>query len=282
MIGYSVKSGGMVRTGRRDILRHDWRNVYQKRIKDVRFALTVSIALHLSIVLVFAVMFSSGPHRLTETVIADLTLVTGPGSAKEGSGQKPAGGQGVKRAAPAPSRKSAPSSQSASPGLAKSNPVAPVTGQSPSLQLDPAGPISTYGVFIGAGREGGHGAGYSEGTGSAGGSGTGGAGGEGGGSGNGPFQGEALQGGSDYYYIRDTVMKNIRYPEGARRMGLEGKVVLSFIVLENGSTREVRVINGSGFKVLDENAKEVVERTVMHKKMPHRVVVTLPITYRLK
>jgi len=77
-------------------------------------------------------------------------------------------------------------------------------------------------------------------------------------------------------------MKNIRYPEGARRMGLEGKVVLSFIVLENGSTREVRVINGSGFKVLDENAKEVVERTVMHKKMPHRVVVTLPITYRLK
>lgn len=77
-------------------------------------------------------------------------------------------------------------------------------------------------------------------------------------------------------------MKNIKYPERARRMGAEGTVLLSFIVLESGVTREVKVIDGSGFRLLDESAKEGVEKTVIQKKVPYRVMVTLPITYRLQ
>jgi len=90
-----------------------------------------------------------------------------------------------------------------------------------------------------------------------------------------------LRSGKDFDYIRDTVIRNIRYPEKARRIGAEGKVLLSFIVLENGSTGNVKVIKGSGFSLLDESAKEAVMRTTIQRKVPHRVVVLLPIVYEL-
>jgi periplasmic protein TonB len=248
---------------------------------DIHFAFVVSVVLHIAVVLVFVVLFS-GPGRLAETVVADLTFITGPGSVKEGSGQREAGGPDARRAALAPGRRPPASGSETPPDIVKTDLVSPATGQNPSLQLDSAGPVSTYGDQIDAGREEGHGSGHGEGAGGGGGLRVGGGGGGGGGPGNGLTQGEAVQGGSDYYYIRDTVIKNIRYPERARRMGLEGKVVLSFIVLENGATREVKVINGSGFDVLDESAKQGVEKAVMHKRMPHRVMVTLPITYKLQ
>ena len=103
-----------------------------------------------------------------------------------------------------------------------------------------------------------------------------------GGTGSGSQGGGGIQGGSDYYYIRETVMKNIKYPERARRMGQEGRVVLSFIVLENGATSEVKVVNGSGYRLLDESAKEGVMKTTIYKKVPYRIVVTLPIAYKLQ
>ncbi len=88
--------------------------------------------------------------------------------------------------------------------------------------------------------------------------------------------------GKDYNYIRDAVMKNIEYPERARRRGLEGKTLLSFIVLENGTTSEIRALKSSGYRILDDNAKEGVARTVISRKMPYRVIVHLPITYKLQ
>ncbi len=273
MISCPVAGDGMAS------LRPKRRNTLPGRMKDLHFALAVSVILHLSIVLIFAVLVSE-PRKGAEIVVADLTLVTGPGSVKEGPGQKEGGRPGGKRNAPSPSRSPAPSGQAASPDPGRRQSVVPVMDQVPSPQADSAASIPPYGSAGGEGREDGHGSGRSEGTGTGGSPRSGGSGKGNGGPGNG--QGEAIQGGSDYYYIRDTVMKNIRYPERARRMGLEGKVVLSFVVLENGATREVRVVSGSGFSVLDENAKEGVENTVMRKKMPHRVVVTLPITYKIQ
>ncbi|MCX5813718.1 MAG: TonB family protein [Proteobacteria bacterium] len=105
---------------------------------------------------------------------------------------------------------------------------------------------------------------------------------EGGGWGTGKSGGIMLEEGKDYNYIRDAVMKNIEYPEWARRMGFEGKVLLSFIVLENGTTSQIRVVKSSGCRFLDDSAKEGVARTVISKKLPYRVVVRLPITYKLR
>ncbi|MBA4390355.1 MAG: hypothetical protein C0399_05400 [Syntrophus sp. (in: bacteria)] len=100
--------------------------------------------------------------------------------------------------------------------------------------------------------------------------------------GSGSNNSSLLSSSKDYTYIRDAVMKNIRYPERARRMGFEGKTVLSFIVLENGATSDIKVHKSSGYRLLDESAKEAVAETHITKKVPYRVVVHLPITYTLQ
>lgn len=91
-----------------------------------------------------------------------------------------------------------------------------------------------------------------------------------------------LEEGKDYNYIRHAVMKNIGYPERARRMGFEGKTLLSFMVLENGTTSQIKVEKSSGYRLLDDSAIEGVARTVISQKVTYRVVVRLPITYRLQ
>lgn len=93
------------------------------------------------------------------------------------------------------------------------------------------------------------------------------------------------RGGSDetnFYFIRETVMKNIKYPERARRMGWEGIVLLSFIVLENGAVKDVKIMSGSGYRTLDDETREAVEKTTFKQKMPCRIVVHLPVEYKLK
>jgi TonB family protein len=108
-------------------------------------------------------------------------------------------------------------------------------------------------------------------------------------SGTGPGDMKALNysrpGGADerhFSFIRETIMQGIAYPERARRMGWEGKVVLSFIVRENGSIDDVKVVTSSGFPVLDENARETIARTSFRKKVPVRLYVLLPVEYKLR
>jgi len=48
------------------------------------------------------------------------------------------------------------------------------------------------------------------------------------------------------------------YPLLARRMGAEGVVVLRILVHEDGSVKEVKVRQSSGFKILDESALRTV------------------------
>lgn len=93
--------------------------------------------------------------------------------------------------------------------------------------------------------------------------------------------GGMLPGGKDYAYIRDEVMKNISYPVRARRLGQEGRAVVSFMVMENGSTSSVKVVKSSGYRILDDNARQAIARTVISKKVPYRVVVLLPVVYAL-
>ncbi len=85
-----------------------------------------------------------------------------------------------------------------------------------------------------------------------------------------------------FRYIREGIMKNVTYPEKARRKGFMGKTLLSFTVSESGFTRDVKVINSSGFNELDSSAKEAVLRTTFSHKIPYRLFVILPIEFRLE
>jgi protein TonB len=77
-------------------------------------------------------------------------------------------------------------------------------------------------------------------------------------------------------------MKNVMYPDKARRMGWEGRVIVSFTVHEDGSIRDSRVVQSSGTLLLDDAAKEALRKSTVRNRFAKKVQVILPIDYKLK
>ena len=82
--------------------------------------------------------------------------------------------------------------------------------------------------------------------------------------------------------ISDIVRKHLQYPYLARRMGWEGKVVVSFVLTRQGELKEVRVVQSSGYKVLDENTLATLQGCAKYFPVPPvDVKITLPVVYKL-
>jgi protein TonB len=82
--------------------------------------------------------------------------------------------------------------------------------------------------------------------------------------------------------ISDIVRKHVQYPYLARRMGWEGKVVVSFVLTRQGEVKEVRVVQSSGYKVLDENTIATLQGCAKYFPVPPvDVKITLPVVYKL-
>jgi protein TonB len=86
---------------------------------------------------------------------------------------------------------------------------------------------------------------------------------------------------SDFAWIRDAIQHAIAYPATARRMGWEGKVVVAFHLLSDGSVRDVRVVQGSGHAALDRGAIEAVRNASPFPRSPVEAEVITPVVYRL-
>ena len=85
-----------------------------------------------------------------------------------------------------------------------------------------------------------------------------------------------------FAYIRNKILRNVSYPDVARRMGWQGKVLLSFIIMANGSVREFKVIKSSGFAILDKSAIDTVKETAPFPRPPVEAQLVIPIIYRLE
>lgn len=85
-----------------------------------------------------------------------------------------------------------------------------------------------------------------------------------------------------FAYIRDAIMKKLSYPTAARRMGWEGKVVVSFVISEDGYVSDIEIVESSGFGVLDRNAVETVKKASPFPKPPVRAELVMPIVYDLR
>lgn len=81
------------------------------------------------------------------------------------------------------------------------------------------------------------------------------------------------------------LQSKIKYPEMARRAGIEGRVYIQFIVNEQGNVENPQVIRGIGGGA-DEEALRVVRqakfRPGMQRGRPVRVQYSLPIFFRLQ
>ena len=81
------------------------------------------------------------------------------------------------------------------------------------------------------------------------------------------------------------IQRKIRYPEIARKAGVEGRVILQFIVNENGSVTEAAVVRGIGAGCDEEALRVVREAKFKPGKQRGKAVkvkMSLPITFKLK
>ena len=115
--------------------------------------------------------------------------------------------------------------------------------------------------------------------------------GSGGGAGsfNGPGQGSgSLEGLKNQYlrehfaYIRDLILKNITYPPVAKKIGWQGKVLVSFIIMEDGRATNIKIVKSSGHVVLDRNVLETIRDVQPFPKPPVRAELFIPVNYVLK
>ena len=86
---------------------------------------------------------------------------------------------------------------------------------------------------------------------------------------------------ADFAWIRDAIQREIAYPATARRMGWEGKVVVAFHLLPDGSVRDVRVVQGSGRDSLDRGAIDAVRNASPFPRSPVEAEVITPVVYLL-
>lgn len=81
------------------------------------------------------------------------------------------------------------------------------------------------------------------------------------------------------------LQKKINYPERARKAGIEGRVVVQFIVTEEGKVEDPRVIRGIGGGC-DEEALRVIKEAEfepgMQRGKPVRVQYSLPVIFQLQ
>jgi protein TonB len=84
--------------------------------------------------------------------------------------------------------------------------------------------------------------------------------------------------------VNQRIEKNKRYPRFARNRGIEGDVLLQFVVARDGKLMNVRVMDSSGHAILDQEALKTVRRAAPFPKLPEgtlagRVVLKVPISF---
>jgi protein TonB len=87
--------------------------------------------------------------------------------------------------------------------------------------------------------------------------------------------------------IRNRMARYLKYPSEARSRGLEGVATVTFTVESSGRIVNVRVVKGSGQRVLDDEASALMRRISPLPPIPAAVkrpklVFTVPIRFKLR
>lgn len=83
--------------------------------------------------------------------------------------------------------------------------------------------------------------------------------------------------------IRDILIKYRKYPNQALRLKQEGDVHVSFRLKSNGEVEDIKISGSSGYQILDDDAKALIEKTALYfPRPPKSVRITVPLRYSLK
>jgi TonB family protein len=97
--------------------------------------------------------------------------------------------------------------------------------------------------------------------------------------------GKGGSGARDFAFIADTINKRFlnSYPSRANTERWEGEVLLSFVIFEDGTIRNVKIVKGSGHIVLDSHAREIIMKTTLNRKLPEPLQIdNWRVTYKLQ
>lgn len=83
--------------------------------------------------------------------------------------------------------------------------------------------------------------------------------------------------------VRQAMSRYFSYPLLARQQGWEGEVLLGFSVFPDGRIDDVRIVQSSGHRLLDEAACSALARVgaLPDARPQERLQLHLPVTYRL-
>lgn len=84
-----------------------------------------------------------------------------------------------------------------------------------------------------------------------------------------------------FAYIRDVIARQLVYPPMARKMGWSGRTVVTFIIMEDGSVKNIRVTESSGYSLLDKSALEAVRDAAPLPRPPLQADITVPVSFRI-
>lgn len=93
---------------------------------------------------------------------------------------------------------------------------------------------------------------------------------------------------SDYLYlIREKIEKNKEYPFIAKIKNIEGTVKVTFSIQPNGEISEIKIIESSGYEILDEAAVLAIKRCNPFPPLPEELKISdlkikVDIIYNLK
>ncbi len=86
------------------------------------------------------------------------------------------------------------------------------------------------------------------------------------------------------FYVRDRLQENLAYPLMAKRLQIEGTVVVRFIIEKDGSVKEetIKIVKSSGSKILDRQAIITVKNSIPFKPPPEgRIVIEIPVVFEI-
>jgi periplasmic protein TonB len=85
----------------------------------------------------------------------------------------------------------------------------------------------------------------------------------------------------NFDYISKIIRINISYPYKARKMAMEGNVLISFIISLDGSAKDIKIEKSSGFVILDKNAEKAIRNASPFPPPPVEAKIEVPVTYKL-
>jgi protein TonB len=85
-----------------------------------------------------------------------------------------------------------------------------------------------------------------------------------------------------FAYIKKIIEENLSYPPRAQRMGMSGRVVVAFEVLNSGRVQNIKIAKSTGYEILDDNVIDTIKKVEPFPKPPVSVKLTIPFSYGLE